>query len=244
MKKIVIMLAAFLLLALSAAACDRCPGDQEREFAIGEESGDFDCRENAEWNHDFCKKICPGKESWDPRLIEKLGDSQAAIPCQECIVSEKCEVCQKVFYCDGICDNCKKPCLVYEYCPSCGAKYPTPFADARCDLCGKDSYCMEKCEACEYNHYFNGYCDECASPCLYLRCCFNICDKGDYKPCESCQGQQYADENQSGRCECKNGEASDYAKAQGPVVIEIVPVTQQEIVDAYDGASAKTQLDA
>jgi hypothetical protein len=200
MKKSTLILVALALFACTlAATATYSDGYSGKVLDKAKECGCQDGQHDG--MHPICKEICQGDKCGMHTKTNCAFDKCQEDRCLQCIVKEKCDQCAKTFYCDGICDECGEPCTVYEYCPSCGAKYMVGQADARCDVCGKDCFCFEKCEKCGNSHYFNGFCDECASKCQYLRCCLNLCDTHDESSC-NCKEDAPTCDKVPQKCDC------------------------------------------
>ncbi len=202
--------------------------------------------------HGFCQEMCPNLD--DSKCAMKQMIDASLTNDLNCMVLERCDKCDKFWKCNGICEQCKERCQVFEYCPQCGLKYKVEQADGRCDKCGKDCFCIEKCDRCGWSHYFNGYCDECASKIDLLRCCMNlqIMDQENafnypenIQPCEK-QKDEYQSQDHKDTCRCHgaqeinrndvpteedNGAMDSNAETdmQGvPVLIRVVPATQND----------------
>lgn len=258
MKRAMLILFAMAFVVCTAVAEFSDVADSSEQKAFDGSWNEGKCCEDNYEHQSMCIEICPGSKpsnrcgcdqgnsnSWQNDWQGKKHYADG------CYVFEKCKECGKA-RCDGYCNECKKRCDVYEYCPSCDVKYYVEAADGYCDRCGKDCYCIEKCQKCDHNHYYNGYCDECAGSCYYARCCHDSYEglphecHDEYKDgspfgvkypekCEKCMTEGYADAGPEVFTIYLGEEGSDDAKSavqEGYSDMEVInPETQDEYAD-------------
>jgi len=241
MKKATLMLFAMALVMCAAVAQATFPADSPQCNPVL--AGD-DCQKDCGCHgqdHGICKEMCLDQDKCGKCCKKCNDDSQKGLVCT---VIERCGQCEKTWACDGICDQCGKKCQVMEYCAVCNIKYTVEHADGRCDKCGRDCYCIEKCGNCGNVHNFNGYCDECASRCLFERCCHKMCDNQGQDCCNCQQHDQgcYKAPQECSTCMNKEKEAGGMndMQAGSPMAAGMFPVMRgtEENMMPYNAAAA------
>jgi hypothetical protein len=95
---------------------------------------------------------------------------------EKCTIFERCDLCGKIFFCDGYCNHCGKECHCGEYCTKCGYNHDgNGIVDGVCDKCGEKCNCYEHCDQCLHSHLYDGCCDLCGMGCLYDKYCVEHC---------------------------------------------------------------------